>query len=103
MDLAELVYDITEAFPQREHLGLACQMRRSAVSVPSNIAEGHRRNKPGFIHHTMIALGSHSELETQTALAFRRRYISKRDYERFEALTADVGRLAHGLLRSLEN
>src|SRR5207302_2372730 len=76
MDLADLVYDVTEDFPFRERLGLAYQMRKSAVSVPSNIAEGQRRRTPGYLHHLEIALGSHGELDTQCELAFRRAFIA---------------------------
>jgi four helix bundle protein len=56
MDLADLIYDVTDTFPHRERFGLAYQMRKAAVSIPSNIAEGHRRRTPGYIHHLEIAL-----------------------------------------------
>ena len=82
MDLADLVYDITERFPTRERYGLALQVRKAAVSIPSNIAGGTRHRTPGYLSRGIIALGEHAELETQDILA--------------------VGRLAHGLERSLE-
>jgi len=62
MDLADAVYDATEDFPPRERFGLAYQMRKAAVSIPSNIAEGHRRRSPSYIHFLEIALGSHGDL-----------------------------------------
>jgi four helix bundle protein len=102
MDLADLVYDLTEDFPARERFGLSYQMRKAAVSVPSNIAEGHRRRRPGYLHHLEIALGSHGELDTQSILAFRRQFIVGNDCARLNALLDDVGRLTHGLARSLE-
>ena len=102
MDLAELAYEVTEHFPTRERFGLALQMRRAAVSIPSNIAEGHRRRRAGYIHHLEIALGSQGELDTQSILAFRRRLVSADNENRLKALIAEVGRLTHGLLRSLE-
>lgn len=102
MDLADLVYDLTEDFPFRERLGLAYQMRKSAVSVPSNIAEGQRRRTPGYLHHLEIALGSHGELDTQCQLAFRRAFIALSRRIQLEDLIADVGRLMHGLARSLD-
>ena len=102
MDLADLVYELTERFPTREQFGLAQQMRKSAVSIPSNIAEGHRRRTPGFMHHLQIALGSHAELETQSMLSFRRRFIVEPDRATLETLASEVGRLTHGLLRSLD-
>ena len=77
MDLADMVYDLTEKCRAREHLGLAYQLRKSAVSIPSNIAEGSRRKTPGYLHHLVIALGSHADL------------------------IAEVGRITHGLARSL--
>jgi four helix bundle protein len=55
MDLADMVYDVTEAFPRREWFGLSQQMRKSAVSIPSNIAEGSRRRTPGYTNHSVIA------------------------------------------------
>jgi four helix bundle protein len=101
MDLADIVYDLTEDFPPREHLGLAYQLRKSAVSIPSNIAEGSRRKTAGYVHHLVIALGSHAELDTQCELASRRRFIRADDRRRLEELIAEVGRIAHGLARSL--
>ena len=101
MDLADLVYGVTEPFPHREWFGLAYQMRKSAVSIPSNIAEGHRRRTPGYIHHLEISLGSHGELDTQCELATRRSFIKPIDRLKVEALLKDVGKLTHGLLRSL--
>lgn len=102
MDLADFVYTITERFPKREQFGLAFQMRKAGVSVPSNIAEGHRHRTPGYIARVIIALGEHAELETQALLARRRNYIQQPDMDAFNALATQVGELAHGLLRSLE-
>ena len=102
MDLADMVYDLTEDFPSRERFGLAYQLRKSAVSIPSNIAEGSRRKTPGYVHHLIIALGSHAELDTQCELASRRRFISGDDRTRLEAPIAEVGRITHGLVRSLD-
>jgi four helix bundle protein len=103
MDLADMVYDLTERFPPRELFGLASQMRRSAVSIPSNIAEGSRRKTPGYVHHLVIALGSHAELDTQCELASRRRFITAENRSRLEDLLAEVGRVTHGLVRSLDS
>ena len=102
MHLADRVYDVTEHFPPRERLGLAYQMRKAAVSIPSNIAEGNRYKTPGYIHRVTIALGSHGELDTQCELATRRKFINAADRAALESLLAEVGRLAHGLLRSLD-
>jgi four helix bundle protein len=101
MDLADMVYDLTEHFPPRELFGLASQMRKSAVSIPSNIAEGSRRKTPGYVHHLTIALGSHAELDTQCELASRRHFITAQNGSRLQDLMAEVGRVTHGLARSL--
>ena len=102
VDLADMVYRITEAFPPSERFGLAFQMRRASVSIPSNIAEGTRHRRPGYISRLIIALGEHAELETQAMLCERRGYIHKADMVAFTTLATQVGELAHGLLRSLE-
>jgi four helix bundle protein len=102
MELADLVYDFTAKFPTEERFGLAQQMRKAAVSVPSNIAEGNRHRTPGYIAKLTIALGEHAELETQAIIAQRRGYITDDDMQRFEQLAASTGQLAHGLLRSLD-
>ncbi len=102
MDLAELVYRITDKFPPRERFGLAFQMRKAAVSVPSNIAEGTRHRTPGYVARVVIALGEHAELETQAQLGRRLRYVSSEEMQSFEELSASVGQLAHALVRSLD-
>jgi four helix bundle protein len=102
MELANLVYDVTAKFPRDERFGLSLQMRRAAVSVPSNIAEGTRHRSAGYIARIVIALGEHAELETQAIIAKRRGYIDGDDMRKFEELSAATGQLAHGLLRSLE-
>ena len=102
VDLADLVYDITERFPARERYGLAFQMRKAAVSIPSNIAEGTRHRTAGYLARVIIALGEHAELETQDILAVRRRFVPEPLNHKFVTLSESVGRLAHGLSRSLE-
>jgi four helix bundle protein len=78
MDLAEDVYIFSAGFPLDERFGLTYQIRKSAVSVPSNIAEGAGRNgNREFNNFLGISLGSLAELETQTILAFRFQYISE--------------------------
>src|SRR5437773_7880824 len=102
MDLADLVYRITDDFPASERFGMTFQMRKAAVSVPSNIAEGHRHRTPGYIYRVTIALGEHAELETEALISERRGYIRAPQMEEFIRLATQVGELAHGLLRSLE-
>ncbi len=79
MDLSQLCYEKTADFPSRETYGLASQIRRAAVSIPSNIAEGHsRRTRQAYLNHLSIALGSQSEVETQVELARRLQFLSDR-------------------------
>lgn len=103
MDLADLVYEITEHFPAREQFGLSFQSRKAAVSIPSNIAEGTRHRTAGYLYRVVIALGEHAELETQLLMSERRKYLRQSDRDAFWSLSTDVGKLAHGLHRALEN
>ena len=102
MELVDLVYELTERFPRREWFGLAQQMRRSAVSIPSNIAEGHRHTVAGYIHHLVIALGSQAELDTQCEVATRRGFVADCDCPKVQALLDETARVTFGLLRSLK-
>ncbi len=99
MSLAEAVYAVTAMFPPAELYGLTSQMRRAAVSVPSNISEGAARNsKREFFHFLGVALGSLAELETQIILSERLGYAAE------SSLLARLGRvraLVLGLKRSL--
>ncbi|WP_445955310.1 four helix bundle protein [Yeosuana sp.] len=78
MDLVELIYDFTKSFPENEKYGLTSQMRRAAVSIPSNIAEGAaRKGNKELIQFLMIAISSISELETQYLISIRLRFADK--------------------------
>ena len=102
IELTDRIYDVTEKFPSREWFGLSFQLRKSAVSIPSNIAEGHRLRKGSYAHHLNIALASHAELDTQCEIATRRNYIRQDARAELQALIAEVGRVTHGLLRSVD-
>ena len=81
IELADSVYSITDSFPRSEIYGLASQMQRAAVSVPSNIAEGSGKDSNrDFARFLVIALGSLYELETQIEIAHRRGYLSTENY-----------------------
>ena len=104
MTLVERVYDITSTFPTAERYGLTSQIRRAAVSIPANVAEGFcRSGTKTYAHHVSIALGSHGELETCLELSVRLQFMRAADYERFEQMLASVGRLLSGLHRSLKD
>ena len=102
MDLVAEVYRVTKLFPKDEIYGLTNQLRRAAVSVPSNIAEGQGRDSTKeFLHYLSMAHGSLCEVETQLLIAQRLGYLNQEDAERSASLAASVGRLINGLSRSL--
>lgn len=95
MDVVVLVYELTDAFPKTEIYGLASQMRRSAVSIPSNIAEGRRRgSEDEFKRFLRIAFGSAAELETQIEISLRLQFTS-------ESKTIELVNLLDEILRML--
>ncbi len=103
MDLVVDAYRITKRFPPEEKCGLVQQLRRAAVLVPSNIAEGHGRDHLGdYVRLLSIANGSLMELETQVLIAGRMGYVSKDDEGNVLARAATVGRLLAGLTRALK-
>ena len=102
MDLAANVYRVTNDFPADERFGLTSQMRRAAVSIPSNIAEGHARNSTGeFIQLLGYAKGSLAELETQAEIAERLQIITRERNCELNREMQEVGRMLSGLLNSL--
>ena len=103
MLLAERVYRLTESFPSSERFGLTSQMRRAAVSILSNVAEGHnRRSRGSYASHVCIALGSQAELEAQIELSRRLGYCDVSQADPVLELLAEIGRMLHGLVRALE-
>jgi four helix bundle protein len=102
MDLVEATYRLTGSFPKEEQYGLTNQIRRAAVSIPSNIAEGQGRHTTrDFLNFLSITNGSLNELETQVMIAHRLDYISVRAQTSALSQTAEVGRLANALANSL--
>lgn len=102
MDLAMSIYNATKALPPEEKYGLVSQMRRAAVSIPSNIAEGQSHGSTGeFVQFLGIAKGSLSELETQTELAVRLEWVDCGTADKLRSQQQEVGRLLNGLLTSL--
>jgi four helix bundle protein len=102
MDLVNAVYCCTQTFPKAETYGLVSQLRRAAVSVPSNIAEGHARQSTGefkqFLGH---AYGSLMEIETQILIAERLGYLDSTKSVSLLERTAEIGKILNGLLRAL--
>lgn len=104
MDLVDLIYTISRTFPKEELYGLTSQIRRAAVSVPSNIAEGQGRRTTGEFRQSLsVAHGSLREVETQIMIAHRQRFIPKEDGDSVLTLASEVGRLTQGLINSLAN
>ena len=103
MDLAEIVYQITGTFPKAELYSLTDQMRRAAVSVVSNIAEGKgRESRLEFLHFLAIAQGSVTELETQILLSIRLKYLSKDSADKALGLCDEIGRMLYSMRTKLK-
>ena len=102
MALVEEIYGVTGLFPRYEQFGLTSQIRRAAVSIPSNIAEGKRRKRPlVYLNHLDIALGSQAEVEVQLEIAKRVGFLPEHDYERIQAMVEEIGRMLNGLITSV--
>lgn len=103
MTLVEDVYRVTSQFPAQERFGLTAQLRRAAVSIPSNIGEGKRRKRQrAFLYHLDIALGSQGEVEVQLDIARQLGFIGQDDYKRVLDRVAEVGGMLNGLIESLQ-
>ena len=103
VDLSLLTYHLTSNFPDHERYGLTSQMRRAAISIASNIAEGSARaTKKDFRNFVLIARGSCYELQTQLIIASRLGYASPEATQKAECLAHDVGRMLNGLARYLK-
>ncbi len=103
MVLTEHLYRATSAFPRIEQYGLTSQLRRAALSIPSNIAEGHcRRTTKAYLNHVSIALGSQGEVETCLELCRRLALLNTAQHDELIVKTDLVGRLLYGLHRALE-
>lgn len=104
MELVEECYRLAAGLPESERFGLRSQLRRAAVSIPSNIAEGfNRRSRASYLNHLSIAVGSQAEVQTQLELCTRLGMVCSDSSARAGALAEEVGRLLHGLIRALES
>ena len=101
MSLVEHVYSVSERLPHAETYGLASHIRRAAISIPSNIAEGKAVGGKNYQRHIKIALGSEAELQTQIELAQRLKLISGVDCDNLLKHTSEVGRMLVALLKAL--
>jgi four helix bundle protein len=102
MDLVLEMYKLTSNFPDKEIYGLSSQLRRAALSVPSNIAEGAAdRTASQFANYLSNALGSLNEIDTQLELSFRLGYLPENEYQRISALLDECLAVTYGLRKSL--
>jgi four helix bundle protein len=104
MDVVERVYRLTATMPNHERYGLSSQLQRSAVSIPSNIAEGHaRQSTKEYLYHLSVAIGSLAELETQLTIAVRLGYATSESMASLLSEIEEIGRMLHSLQKSLRN
>lgn len=101
--LAAAVYEATSGFPKREWYGIAAQLRRAAVSIASNIAEGQGRlTRRDFLHFPAISRESLLELQTQLAIALELGYLNRTAYAMLERQSAEILRMLNGLIESIK-
>ncbi|MEJ2069149.1 MAG: four helix bundle protein [Syntrophobacterales bacterium] len=102
LDLVKEIYRVTQEFPKEEIFGLTSQLRRAAVSVPSNIAEGQGRlTEKEFRQFLGNARGSLAEVETQIIIANDLDFINDQDFKNLSAMITEVGRVLNGLISSV--
>lgn len=102
MDLVEEVYEICSILPKDEIYSLSVQLKRSAVSIPSNIAEGHKRgHKKEYIHFLNIAIGSSAELYTQLLICNRVGYVSKLKIKKSLDLIDEISKMLSSIIKKL--
>jgi four helix bundle protein len=103
MELANRIYSVTDSFPKSEMFGLQSQMRRAAVSIPSNIAEGHGRLNDGHFRQFLAsARGSLFELQTQMEIAGTQKLLAQKDVRNLMDACEEIARMLNGLLHSLD-
>ena len=104
MELVKQIYDVTDSFPQHEMYGLVSQLRRAAVSIPSNIAEGQAHyTNPEFVRFLRHARGSLAEIEAQLLIAQDRGYLPNTKGDDLIHRTDELGRVISGLINSMKN
>lgn len=97
------IYRVTRKYPDEERFGLVSQIRRSAVSACANMAEGGKKSTKDFVRFLDIAQGSLEETKYHLILSRDLNYLSAEEYGKFAAQADEIGRMLHGLLRSLRS
>ena len=104
LDFVTKVYSITQTFPKEEIYGLTSQIRRAAVSIPSNVAEGQSRGSDAvFANHIDISIGSSAELETQLTIALNIKYLELSDHDSLITELIQITRMLYGLRAKLRS
>jgi four helix bundle protein len=104
MDLVEEIYRLTKLLPKEEIFGIANQLRRAAISIPSNIAEGNTRNsQKEYVRFLSIARGSESEIETRLEVCLRIGYFNEEQTRKASALCIEVGKMLYSMILKLSN
>jgi len=102
MTLVTEIYKISKEFPKDEAYGLTSQIRRCAISVPSNMAEGYGRNSTNeYLHFLRIATGSLYELQTQMEISMNLHYLSRDKFDKLYELSREIERMLSSLIRKL--
>ncbi len=103
IELVKKIYLITQVFPREEIFGLTSQMRRSAVSIPSNIAEGYGRHSTGdYIRFLHISVGSLYELQTQVEISFQLKYIIEVSYSETIGICTEIDKILYIIIQKLK-
>ena len=103
MDLVTAIYKLTDNFPEKEIYCLTNQIRRAAISIPSNIAEGAARNtKREFVNFLHIAQGSLSELDTQIEIAKKLGYLKENDWKSLDEVMIRIDKMLSGLINNVK-
>ena len=104
MTLVAEIYKISKGFPKDEAYGLTSQVRRSAISIPSNMAEGYGRNSTNeYIHFLRIATGSLYELQTQMEISVNLQYLDRGEFDKLYELSREIERMLSSLIRKLSS
>lgn len=104
MDLATKIYRLTKKLPKEELYGLTNQLKRAAISIPSNIAEGNARFSPkDYLRFLVMARGSNAEVETQLLICIRLNYLEQADIEVALSLITEIGKMLNTIITKLKD
>lgn len=103
MEMVRLIYRSTRAFPNDEKFGLVSQLRRAAVSVPSNIAEGYGRNSTqDYVRFLRMAIGSIYEVQTQVEISFGENFLTEQAYRNITKLLVEIEKMSVSLVKKID-